>query len=311
MTDASLLNIRPAAALLDAVPAAPSFILDPIVAPGTTALIYGPAGVGKSFLALGLALAAAGGGSFLGWTAPRPHRVLYLDGEMSLGALAGRLRLFGTPPPSLDVWLASEQTGLRLDLSTWEGLSTLAGSWNAVDLVIIDSLSSLAGVLPGGDPERWMEMRHFLGMVQRNGRAIVMVHHANRQGAVRGDIRRFDAMDLVLALRRPPDSRPADGARFELRLEKARLQSGDALAPIEAQLRTGADGLAHWQWHRGDSAMLCRATSLLQQGMSAEAVAKAIGVSARTAYRLQRRARERGWIERPIKDPSGCAPVSG
>jgi putative DNA primase/helicase len=125
-----------------------------------------------------------------------------------------------------------------------------------------------------------------------------MVHHANRQGAVRGDIRRFDAMDLVLALRRPTDWRPADGARFELRLEKARLQAGDALAPIEAQLRTGADGLAHWQWHRGDSAVLCRATSLLQQGMSAEAVAKAIGVSARTGYRLQRRARELGWMFR-------------
>ena len=225
--------------------------------------------------------------------------MLYLDGEMSLGALAGRLRLFGTPPPSLDVWLASEQTGLRLDLSTWEGLSWLVpGRWNAVDLVVIDSLSSLAGVLPNGDPERWMEMRHFLGMVQRAGRAIVMVHHANRQGTVRGDIRRFDAMDLVLALRRPADWRPADGARFELRLEKARLQAGDALAPIEAQLRTGPDGLAHWQWHRGDSAVLCRATALLQQGMSAEAVAKVIGVSSRTAYRLQRRARELGLILR-------------
>ena len=303
MTDASPLHIRSAAALLDAVPAAPSFILDPILAPGTTALIYGDAGVGKSFLELGLALAAAGGGRFHGRTAPRPRRVLYLDGEMSVGALAGRLRLFGTPPPSLDVWLASEQPGLRLDLSTWEGLSCLAGNWKAVDLVIIDSLSSLAGVLPEGDPERWTEMRHFLGMVQRYGRAVVMVHHANRQGAVRGDIRRFDAMDLVLALRRPADWRPADGARFELRLEKARLQSGDALAPIEAQLRTGPDGLAHWQWHRGDSVVLCRATSLLQQGMSAEAVAKAIGVSARTAYRLQRRAREAGWLGRAEGGP--------
>jgi hypothetical protein len=296
MTDASPLNIRPASALLDAVPATPSFILDPILSPGTTALIYGDAGVGKSFLALGLALAAAGGGSFLGWTAPRPRRVLYLDGEMSLGALAGRLRLFGPPPPTLEVWLASEEVGPRLDLSTWEGLHRLGGRWNAVDLVIVDSLSSLAGVLPEGDPERWVELRHFIGLLQHNGRAIVMVHHANRQGAVRGDIRRFDAMDLVMALRRPADWRPADGARFELRLEKARLQAGDALAPIEAQLRTGPDGLAHWQWHRGDSAVLCRATALLQQGMSAEAVAKAIGVSARTAYRLQRRARELGLI---------------
>ena len=45
-----------------------------------------------------------------------------------------------------------------------------------------------------------------------------------------------------MALRRPRDWQPADGARFELRLEKARHQSGAELAPIEAQLRTGPDG---------------------------------------------------------------------
>ena len=38
--------------------------------------------------------------------------------------------------------------------------------------------------------------------------------------------------------------------------------------------------------------------SLLRQGMSAEAVGKAIGVSPRSAYRLQRRARELGWTAR-------------
>ena len=73
---------------------------------------------------------------------------------------------------------------------------------------------------------------------------MVMVHHANRDGAMRGISRRADAMDLVMALRRPRDWRPADGARFELHLEKARLLAGAGLAPIEAQLCTGADGLA-------------------------------------------------------------------
>jgi len=36
------------------------------------------------------------------------------------------------------------------------------------------------------------------------------------------------------------------------------------------------------------------------QGMSAEAVAQAIGVSPRKAYRLQKRARELGWIPKDI-----------
>lgn len=292
------MTIRSAAELVEAAGEPQEFILEPILAPGTTALIYGPAGVGKSFLALGLALAAAGGGSFLGWTAPRPHNVLYLDGEMSPEAVAGRLRLFGPPPPSLRLWLAAEQEGPRLDLSTLDGVLRLSKSWGEVDLVIIDSLSSLAGGVLQQDTERWHEMRYFLGLQQRFGRSVVMVHHANREGALRGISRRADAMDVIMALRRPRDWQPADGARFELRLEKARHQSGAELAPIEAQLCADANGIAHWQWHRGESTALRRAAPLLQQGMSAEAVAKAIGVSARTAYRLRRRARELGWIGR-------------
>jgi AAA domain-containing protein len=296
MNNASPLTIRPASELLEAATAPRTVILDPIVAPGTAALIYGPPGVGKSFAALGLALAAAGGTSFLGWTAPRPHNVLYLDGEMRPEAVAGRLRLFGPPPPSLRMWLATAEKGPRLDLSTLDGLSRLVDSWGEVDLVIIDSLSSLVG---GGfkqrDPDRWHEMRYFLGLQRRAKRAVVMVHHANRDGAMRGISRRADAMDLIMALRRPRDWQPADGARFALHLEKARHLTGPGLAPIEAQLCPGADGRAEWRWHRGEeSAALRRATALLQQGLSAEAVGKAIGVSPRTAYRLQRRARELG-----------------
>lgn len=298
MADSSSFAIRSAADLLDAAGPAPHqpFILEPILAPGTLALIYGQPGVGKSFLALSLALAAAGAGSLLVWTAPRPHQVLYLDGEMRRDAVAGRLRLFG-PPPSLRLWLATEQAGNPLDLSTEKGILRLMGNWGEVDLVVVDSLSSLAGNV-SGDAEGWTKVQRFLAHQRNVGRAVLLVHHANRDGAMRGTSRRLDMMDLVMALRRPRDWQPADGARFELRLEKTRQLTGEAIESIEAQLCTGADGRAQWEWHRGESRVLQQAAPLLQQGMSAEAVGKAIGVSARTAYRLQRRARELGWIER-------------
>jgi hypothetical protein len=293
-------NVRTAAELLAATVTPRPFILDPILSPGSAALIWGPSGVGKSFLALGLALAVAGGGSFLGWTAPRPRNVLYLDGEMSAAAVGARLRLFGSPPPSLHLWLAADQGGRPLDLTTLDGLERLVRGWRKVpDLIVIDSLSSLVGVR-GGDSERWSEMRYFLGLQKRAARAVVMVHHANRDGAMRGLSQRADAMDLIMALRRPRDWQPTDGARVELRLEKPRHQIGAAAAPIEAQLCPGADGTAQWQWHRGGSRDLQRALPLFEKGMSAEAVAKAIGVSARTGYRLQQRARE-----------GGCHGVSG
>ena len=58
-------------------------ILAPILSTKSLALLYGPRGLGKTFVALGIARAAASGASFLGWRAPRPHRVLYIDGEMA------------------------------------------------------------------------------------------------------------------------------------------------------------------------------------------------------------------------------------
>jgi RecA-family ATPase len=246
MSDANYLTIYSAADLLDAAPPRKPPILDPILVPGTLALIYGPPGVGKSFFAMDLALAAAGGGTMLGWSAPRPHRVLYLDGEMRRESVADRLRLFGPPPPSLHMWLATEHDGEILDLAAPKGIVQLISSWGDTELVIIDSLSSLAGIT-GGDPERWSEMRRFLVFQQKMGRAVVVVHHANRDGGLRGIGRRTDAMDIVMALRRPRDWQPADGARFELHMEMYRHRALAATLPIKASLCHRADGRSQLQ----------------------------------------------------------------
>src|SRR5260370_2715332 len=100
---ADLLSRQPASEFVAAdLPERPP-LLDPILSSNTLALLYGPRGLGKSFVALGIAWAAASGGSFLGWRANRPHRVLYVDGEMAAGDLRRRLQLFGAMPPTLDI----------------------------------------------------------------------------------------------------------------------------------------------------------------------------------------------------------------
>src|SRR4051812_11736001 len=92
-------------------------ILEPILASGTVALLYGPRGLGKSFVALALARAAAAGESFLGWRGSRPCRVLYLDGEMAAVELQQRLARLGPPPPGLELILADLNRGPLLDLA--------------------------------------------------------------------------------------------------------------------------------------------------------------------------------------------------
>ena len=99
MKNASTLSIRTAAQLRAADLPPRGDLLPPWLASDTAALVYGPPGIGKSFLALGVAWAVAQGGdqgdSFLGWRSTRPRRVLYVDGEMGAAELSDRLALFG------------------------------------------------------------------------------------------------------------------------------------------------------------------------------------------------------------------------
>src|SRR6476646_7960286 len=86
-------------------------IVDPILSTKSLALLYGPRGLGKTFVALGIAWVAASGGSFLNWQAPRPHRVVYVDGEMAAVDMKERLRLCGSMPPTLNFLLADLDRG--------------------------------------------------------------------------------------------------------------------------------------------------------------------------------------------------------
>jgi hypothetical protein len=48
-------------------------------------------------------------------------------------------------------------------------------------------------------------------------------HKCGEETNERGTSRREDALDTVIALRRPADYSPEEGARFEVHIEKARI----------------------------------------------------------------------------------------
>lgn len=84
------------------------FLLDPLMTTKTLTLLYGPRGLGKTFVALGIAWAVASGDGFLGWRAARPSRVVYLDGEMAAAEMRDRLGLFGPVPDQLEFMIAGQ-----------------------------------------------------------------------------------------------------------------------------------------------------------------------------------------------------------
>jgi putative DNA primase/helicase len=296
MTNATGLSILSAADLLAADLAPRHDLLAPLLASDGAALVYGPAGIGKSFFALSLAWAVAGGGAFLGWRSPRPHRVLYVDGEMGAAALRERLALFGPPPAGLAICPHDLTDGPLLDLAGEEGMLRLMAAWGRPELVVLDTLSSLAG-LGSGDGERWDRLQQFLLHQRGHRRAMLLVHHANRDGAIRGTTRHEDALDLVLALRRPDDGPPAGNARFEIHVEKVRRKAGAPLVPILAELETDAgSGRACWRWQPADGNRFERAVALLNRGLSARETWEALGISRTSLFRLKAEARARGLL---------------
>jgi putative DNA primase/helicase len=225
-------------------------VLDPIIPEKGLAMLYATRGIGKTHLALGIAYAVATGTGFLRWRAPKPRRVLLIDGEMPARVLQERLAKIITGTPGTESGPDMLQV-LCGDLIEEGGVGNLAspdvqnelGPWlDDVDFLILDNLSSLTAVLRDNDAESWGPIQDWLLRLRRRGVSVLIVHHAGKGGQQRGTSRREDVLDTSISLRRPQDYNPAEGARFEVHLEKARGVHGDAAKPFEAryEVRNGA-----------------------------------------------------------------------
>jgi putative DNA primase/helicase len=124
--------------------------LDPVLPEKGIVEIYSKRGVGKTHTSLGMAYAVASGGKFLSWSAPKPRRVLFIDGEMPLVTLQERLASIVAgakeEPPTAEylVLLASDyQREGMPDLATAEGQAEIEPLLAGVELVVLDNLSTL------------------------------------------------------------------------------------------------------------------------------------------------------------------------
>ena len=221
--------------------------------------------------------------------------MLYVDGEMAAADIRDRLASFGPAPPSLDLMLVDLQPGTQPDLATPEGLLRLMESWDRPEFVVLDNLASSAG-FKSGDPDAWSHLQRFLVLQRQLGRAMLLVHHASKQGTQRGTNRREDVLDLVLGLRRPEGYTPREGARMEIHFEKTRGLHGDAVAPIEAKLETDTANGARWTFGPARTDKLTQLVALLKEGLNPNQAAGALGISKSKSYLLRQRAVERGLL---------------
>ena len=275
------------------------YLLLPILPKQGLAMLYAVRGIGKTLLALGIAIAVTTGGSFLRWRAPERRRVLYIDGEMPAVTMQERLNFLlsgsKTQPEEgfLRIVTPDMQDGPMPDLSTAEGQAAIEPFLADVDLVVLDNLSSLCRNSQENLGDAWVTIQSWLLDLRRRGITVLIVHHAGKSGGQRGTSRREDVLDTVINLRRPNDYEPSQGARFEVHLEKGRDIFGEIAEPFEAALDT-RDGKAVWHVCEIVDETLEQSRPLFNSGKSVRQVAKELGVSKSAAGRLRKRLEEDG-----------------
>jgi hypothetical protein len=281
-------------------------LLAPILPERSLAMLYAPRGIGKSWLGLTIGLAVASGGSVLRWSAPTPRRVLLVDGEMVLSDLQTRLDLIlaglnaKIPNDGFRV-LAADYTERGINLSTGEGQQQLEQHLEGVDFLILDNLSTLLANGSEGASDAWLPMQNWLLRLRRRGLAVLIIHHAGVNGRQRGTSRREDALDTVIALRRPADYSPEQGARFEVHMEKARALVGDGATPFEAAVEPftteGDKSAIRWVARHLKPSVFEQAVILFQEGKSVRQVKTLLGISHGEAGRLRLRAAAEGLLD--------------
>jgi hypothetical protein len=260
-------------------------ILKPWLPEKGLAMIFAERGIGKTWIAMNICYAVAGGGSFLGWDAERPRRVVYIDGEMPAAVIQERFSrivanaAFYLPEDNLQIISADLQPDGLPNLADPNAQQFYDDAIRDAELICVDNLSTVCRVLKENEADSFGPVQEWLLRQRAAGKSVISVHHAGKTGAQRGTSRKEDVLDTVIELRRPPGYDASEGARFEIHFSKSRGFWGEDAKPFEAWLREG-------QWERYDLSDtgydVETLRSLKKQGLSYRKIAERVGASKST-----------------------------
>ena len=287
-------------------------LLGPWLLSQSLSMIYAPRGVGKTHVALGIGYALAAGGEFLGWQAPKAVRVAYLDGEMPGADLRERVRRIGEAASHRPVegflrFMTPDlqPRGVMPNLFTPGGQEAIVEAISDSQVIIVDNISALVRGGKENEGDSWQPVAEWALRMRSSGRSVVFIHHAGKGGQQRGTSKREDLLDTVIALRRPADYTPDQGARFEIHFEKARALYGEDVAPLEASLTSAADGRQAWALKAVSDANEAQMIELARLGLSTREIGAELGVTHSTVVRRLKEAEEDGRYIPKAKNKGG------
>lgn len=280
-------------------------ILSPWLPKQGLAMLYAKRGVGKTHVALNIAYAVASGGSFLNWKATKPCPVLYLDGEMPAATMQERLASIvishteEAKAPFTILTPDIQNRGMP-DLSTLEGQQAIEPFLKDVEFIVVDNISTLCRTGKENEAEGWLLVQAWALRMRSEGRSVLFVHHAAKNGNARGTSKREDVLDTVIVLKHPSDYDPSDGACFEVHFEKARSFCGDSAQPLLVKLST-KNNQQIWDLKTLEKSTFEKVVELAKEGLRQQEIALELDISKSRISRHLKRARAEGVISHDAK----------
>lgn len=274
-------------------------LLSPWLPRSGLCMVYAKRGVGKTFFSLEITMALAYGANFLSFTATKPVKVLYVDGEMPANTMQSRLAEIERRTPANEqmiepIFITPDLQGdFMPDLSTLEGQEAIRAHTDEADLIVVDNISTLAGSNKENEAESWIPIQKWALLLRKQGKSVLFIHHAGKNGNQRGTSKREDILDTVIALRHPSDYEPSDGACFELHFEKARGMVGDCVNPIRCWLTDEG-----WKYESLEQSNYQRVIMLANDGLLQKDIAMELDISKGQVSKLIKKAKELGAIKK-------------
>ncbi|MBP9841845.1 MAG: AAA family ATPase [Simkaniaceae bacterium] len=279
-------------------------ILSPFLPEQGMCMIYAKRGVGKTHIALGIAYAVATGSLFLKWTASKPRKVLYIDGEMPATVMQERLKrlslMSDIPLPETDHFrliTPDLQDGSLPDLSTKGGQILLEEALGDSVLLILDNVSSLFRSVEENDADSWQEIQDWLLSLRRKGKSVLLVHHAGKSGAQRGSSKKEDVLDAVMVLKHAQGYQQQQGASFDVIFEKTRHFTGKEAEPFHAEIKEIEDGL--WIWEVSEPTIddeIIAVANAVKEGLSIKEITEKTSLSKSQIETRKAKAKQLGLL---------------
>ncbi|PZU54857.1 MAG: hypothetical protein DI561_03590 [Thauera sp.] len=314
VSDAGVLLAPTLGELLAAERTQRGHLLSPWLREGESLMVYAPTGCGKSMLVLSLAIAIAGGGSVLGWKAPKPRKVLIVDGEMPEDDTTDRARCLMGGIEELDREAAGQN--LRIisqqaqpiecvfpNLSDPEGQEWIlkeAMRHNA-ELVILDNFSTLAECSDENSSASFNGIIRFLKRMKQAGIGVLLVHHSGKGAKAetyRGSSRLATTFEVIIGLAPDEETREGGVLSFRLNWDKYRgnrKSAGEALT-VTAQ----EDDHGQLVWSSGEAIPRCLREMMTEaktfNHTTQGSLAKALGISAGELSKRKRQALHMGLM---------------